>query len=276
MAFVMPFIKSLMERIFKKLNHFFINNWHLSVLDMNIGRWVINPQFSNIAYLKAENANGRHILIQPDSLQEPYYLLVDDANQLLIRHHHQHKNGRWKAGRMVVETSKNNYQVWIRSSRPLTLHEKRYWLKRLKSDPGADPKNRWGRCPGFRNRKKKYRNSTGGYPLSRLIWVDWSGYANIPEIKDTVYNERRNSAYRSMKSNIKSKHIFRMDYDCGNESATDFSYALALLRRGNSRTSIYKRILSERKNWKNHAGEKRIRQYLNRTIERAENIVNRS
>jgi len=55
---------------------------------------------------------------------------------------------------MVVETSSGNYQVWIHSDRPLSLDEKRYWLKRLHNDPGADRNNRWGRYPGFRNRKK--------------------------------------------------------------------------------------------------------------------------
>jgi hypothetical protein len=159
----------MMDRIFKKLDQYFYKKWHLAVLDMDVGRWVVEPKASNIPYLKAENANGRHILIQPDSTIEPYYFLVDDVELSLIKMQHKDINNTWKAGRMVVETSKNNYQVWIHSSRRLSLEEKRYWLKRLHSDPGADPKKRWGRCPGFRNRKDKHCDSTGGYPLSRLI-----------------------------------------------------------------------------------------------------------
>ena len=43
---------------------------------------------------------------------------------------------------MVVETSPGNFQVWIHSSRFMQLPEKRHWLVRMRSDPGADPKNR--------------------------------------------------------------------------------------------------------------------------------------
>ena len=38
---------------------------------------------------------------------------------------------------MIIETSPENYQVWIRSSRNLTMKEKQYWLKKMHSDPGA-------------------------------------------------------------------------------------------------------------------------------------------
>jgi hypothetical protein len=137
---------------------------------------------TNIAYLKAENANGRHILIQPAPHLAAYYLLVDDVSWRVIGRHHQHPDGSWKPGRMIVETSKRNYQVGVHSSRPLLLKEKRYWLKKLHCDPGADPHNRWGRCPGFRNRKDKYRGPTGDYPLSKLIWIDWRRRADIPHV----------------------------------------------------------------------------------------------
>jgi len=115
-----------MERIFKKLDRYFNGNWRLAVLDMKIGRWIVEPKVSNIAYLNAENAHGRHILIQPDSTAEPCYLIVDDLSGWLLAQ--QHQRGTWKPGRMVVETSKGNYQVWIHSSRALSLEEKRYWL----------------------------------------------------------------------------------------------------------------------------------------------------
>lgn len=170
-----------MERIFEKLDRYFCGQWHPAVLDVNIGRWVVQPKASNIAYLKAENASGRHILIQPDSTVAPYYLLIDDLPWYLVLRQHQRIGSTWKPGRMVVETSKRNYQLWIHSSRPLSLKEKRYWLKKLNSDPGADPNNRWGRCPGFRNRKNKHRDATAGYPLSKLIWIDWRCQADVPD-----------------------------------------------------------------------------------------------
>ena len=175
-----------MKLIFEKLNHYFYRKWHLAVLDMDAGLWVIESKASNIPYLKAQNAKGRHILLQPEPVIESYYLLVDDLTWPMILSHHHYPNGGWKPGRMVVETSPGNYQVWIHSSRRLSLIEKRYWLKKLCSDPGADPNNRWGRCPGFRNRKDKYRDPTGGYPLAKLIWIDWRGKVEIPHSNNEI------------------------------------------------------------------------------------------
>jgi len=262
-----------MKSIFEKLSRYFYHRWHVAVLDMDIGRWVIEPKPSNIAYLKAENAHGRHILIQPHSTIAPYYLIVDDISWPLIQQQHQHKDGRWKPGRMLVETSNNNYQLWIHSRRPLSLKEKRYWLKKLNSDPGADPKNRWGRCPGFRNRKNKHRNSTGGYPLAKLIWIDWRSLVDIPKIS-TPQGPLQKFPHQPTQGGVcQHRQISRSNYQRADESATDFAYAIALFRRGYTAQFVRHGILSERKNWENHSGEKRKQHYLERTIKRAKSIA---
>ncbi|MCP4551080.1 MAG: hypothetical protein GY834_03340 [Bacteroidetes bacterium] len=267
-----------MERIFQKLNRYFDSKWHLSVLDMDRGRWKVKPERSIIAYLKAENANGRHILIQPDIAIEPDYLVADDVSWGLIYRQHQYFCGKWKPGRMVVETSANNYQVWIRSSRPLSIFEKQYWLKRLHSDPGAAPKDRWGRCPGFRNRKHKYRTITGGYPLSKLIWVDWKQPAIIPKKNNINLKTKKveKTLLLELKNRYPSKEITRSNYERNDESATDFAYAIALFRKGHSSEEVYRRIISERSNWTNHTGDKRLSSYMNRTINRAKQIVDKT
>ena len=172
-----------MEKIFRKLSYFFVKKWKVAVLDIDRGLWCVEPNPKSIKYLKAENAQGRHILMQPMPEIAHYYLLIDDINWSIIKHHHCNPDGTWKRGRMIVETSPGNYQVWIHSSNAMTIDNKRYWLKLLCSDPGADPNNRWGRCPGFRNRKAKHRSSEGGYPLAKLIWVDWKYQVTVPQIK---------------------------------------------------------------------------------------------
>ena len=264
-----------MERIFKKLHRYFYTGWRLAVLDVQKGRWIIESVLSNIDYLKAENARGRHILIQP--AEPSHYLLADDLHWALICRHHRRLDGAWKPGRMVIETSPRNYQVWIHSQRPLSLLEKRFWLKRLMSDPGADPNNRWGRCPGFRNRKDKYRNANGHYPLSRLIWIDWAGRAVIPQIQPQKASFSSQSfSHQPQRGGVchpPKRRICRADYERNDESATDFSYALALARRGHTDEQILSRILSERTSWHHHRGPKRITDYLNRTIQRARTIV---
>jgi len=171
---------------------------------------------------------------------------------------------------MVVETSPDNYQVWIRSSRPLEIEEKRYWLKKLYSDPGADPKHRWGRCPGFRNRKAKHRDTSGGYPLARLIWIDWRHKADIPSkpttsmaIAPSFSPLPRGGCHNHLNT------ISRQDFERGDESATDFAYALALARRNYTAQQIRDRLLIERQKWQHHKGKKRMDDYICRTVSKA-------
>jgi hypothetical protein len=172
---------------------------------------------------------------------------------------------------MIVETSPRNYQVWIHSSRQLWLEEKRYWLKRLNSDPGADPNNRWGRCPGFRNRKAKHHQPDGGYPLARLVWIDWENRADIPR---APVDKRDSPGSSSPQHQRTYSYICRSDYARPDASATDFAYVLAMLRRGYAEDIIRQRIVEERTDWKNHLGEKRLNSYLNKTINRARTLIN--
>lgn len=267
-----------MKNILRKIGDYFGSAWRLAVLDMNKGRWIVDPAPSRIGYLKAQNANGRHILMQP--LDDARYLLADDLCWERICRQHRHACGIWKPGRMVVETSPHNYQVWIRSQRQLSLTEKRFWLKRLGSDPGADPNNRWGRCPGFRNRKDKHRNACGQYPLSRLIWIDWTGEAHIPKISHATLQApacKEPFPHQPPWGGVcRKREICRSDYDRGNDSATDFAYALALARRGHGEDDIRARILSERTGWGNHRTSRRINLYMDRTIKRAKAIIEKS
>ncbi|WP_394707313.1 hypothetical protein [uncultured Desulfobacter sp.] len=68
-------------------------------------------------------------------------------------------------------------------------------------------------------------------------------------------------------------NITRSLYNRGNESATDFAYALALYRRGFTRMEVYNCILQERQDWTNHASERKKEQYLTRTLLKAEKII---
>ena len=254
-----------MEEILKKLNRFFNGKWHIGILDSNKGRWIAKAVESNISYFKAENANGRHIIMQPKLEIEPYYMLVDDVDESLINNQHRNYDGNFRPGRLIVETSPKNYQVWIHSNRALSNHEKLYWLKKLKSDPGASPKNRWGRCPGFRNRKEEYCDSNGKYPLSKLIWIDWINIAKIPQMNSLQDK-------RIVYQNNSSFPIIRSQYQRSSESETDFSYALALIRRGYSNQEIEMLIRKERSNWENHKTSNKKKYYLERTIRCAREI----
>lgn len=110
-----------------------------------------------------------HIFMQP--ADESTYLLADDLTSKRVVTDHKGA-GKWKSGRMCVETSPSNFQVWLHSDRDLSQTEKEHWLKMLGSDPNAAPRGRWERTPGFRNRKDKRRNEQG-WPLAKLILCDY-------------------------------------------------------------------------------------------------------
>jgi len=263
-----------MITIFEKLDRYFLSNWRLAVLDLNKGRWLLEPKPALIPYLKAENANGMHILIQPKDPST--YLLADDLSDSLLSAHHKHPNGSFKPGRMIIETSPHNFQVWIHSKNPLSLDQKRLLLQKLKSDPGADPNNRFGRCPGFRNRKEKYQSPQGFFPLAKLIWVDWNHQTLIPKC---FYTPARTPV--APLSHLPPQggvwhNPFRDRYQKGNDSETDFAYTLALIRNGFSDDQIRSRLLAERSNWNHHQGEKKQTLYLNRTIRQARKIAEKS
>ena len=259
-----------MDRIFKKLERYF-GAWMIGIMNPDRGLWSVEPSKDRVGYLKAVNAKGCHIFMKPEN--EDRFLLLDDIadNRLKFQKYHD----RYRSGRLVVETSPRNFQVWIKSDRKISNPEKRYWINFFNSDPACDPNQRWGRCPGFRNRKGKYEKD-GQYPLSRLIWVDWKDIAKIPKVAIPKAEKtppktlaRIKSVNRKMTTPIK-----RSDYDRGGESETDFSYVLALLRRGFDIDEIKGRLLSERSNWTHHKGEKRQAAYLERTVRRALEIIN--
>jgi hypothetical protein len=143
-----------MNKIFQKLSQFF-GAWEIGVLaDGKDQLWGVEPDPKNLGYLKAKNAEGLHIFVRPQEQEK--FLLVDDLTWPRIQRDHQTGSGQWRPGRMCIETSPGNYQLWIRGDRSLSNEEKRFWLHRMGSDPGASPRGRWGRCPGFRNKKEKH------------------------------------------------------------------------------------------------------------------------
>jgi hypothetical protein len=260
-----------MIEIFQKLDRYFKSNWHLAVLDLKKGRWIIEPKSALIPYLKAQNAQGRHILIQPKNPET--YLLADDLSDSLLCTHHKRPDGSFKPGRMVVKTSPHNFQVWIHFRNPLCLEQKRFLLRKLRSDPGADPNNRFGRCPGFRNRKEKYQSPQGNFPLAKLIWVDWKHQTQIPEGFFIPPMSPKATLSPLPSFGGVCQNIARDHYQKGNESQTDFAYTLALIRKGFSDDQIRSRIQAERSNWDHHQGEYKQMLYLNRTIARARKIA---
>lgn len=247
------------------------------------GRGYVMPKQATakmLPFLRAQNAQGKHIVWRP--VHQSCYMLHDDADAAaLLRCHGLDVSARplrAKPGRLVVETSPGNYQVWIRADRELALDEKRHWLRRMDSDPGADPNGRWGRTPGFRNRKAKHLQADGGYPLSRLVWADRAdACAVIPPLEAPVsleppartlevghYSHPRPYGGRSCALFSLPE---RSAYDRGDDSATDFAWCLALMRRGLDDAEVARHLHDARESigWGRHVPA----DYIRRTVARA-------
>ena len=119
-----------------------------------------------LPYLKYRNANGAHIFMRPTG--ESAYTLLDDLNRTtLIR-----LEAEGYAPAVVVETSPGSFQAWLRHEQPLSKEFGTIAAKTLAEQFGTDRSaadwRRFGRAPGFTNRKPQHRNGLGLYPYARL------------------------------------------------------------------------------------------------------------
>jgi hypothetical protein len=119
-----------------------------------------------ISFLKYRNANGAHIYTRPTG-ESPYTLLDDLTPATLAQ---LTADGYSPAA--VIETSPGSFQAWLRHLQPLSKELGTLAAKALAAQFGADGSaadwRRFGRAPGFTNRKPQHRNAQGLYPFARL------------------------------------------------------------------------------------------------------------
>lgn len=119
-----------------------------------------------LPYLRHRNAQGANIFFRPSG--ESRYTLLDDlTTNTLVR---LKAEGFEPAA--VVETSLANFQAWLKHTQPfpkeLGTVAAKLLARRFHADPGAADWRRFGRLPGFTNRKPCHRSGTGLYPFTRL------------------------------------------------------------------------------------------------------------
>lgn len=286
------------EHVFNKINKYF-GNFVFRLYDPAAnggkgGAWELPGQVATLPHLRAQNARGRHVWLRPDD--EGRFMLHDDADLGdLIRFHGAVLDGdrivRAKPGRLIVETSPGNFQVWVKSKRPLTVAEKLGWLRIFGSDPGAAPRNRSGRAPGFRTRWPRHDDGTGHFPLARLVWVQWSA-VDVPPPPAQLVTDTSAWSVSADSSGLASstgstcrpgrtaldRMPRRSDYVCGrgrdqSPSSVDFRYALALLRRGVPAEEVQKRLLDEREDFGSHTDPD---SYVETTVTNAQHLISAS
>ena len=119
-----------------------------------------------LPYLKYRNANGANIFLRPTG--ESAYTLLDDLTPVSLRR--LYVEGYDPAA--AIETSPANFQAWVRHHEPLPKELGTLAAKTLAAqfcaDPGAADWRRFGRAPGFTNRKPRHRSAGGLFPFARL------------------------------------------------------------------------------------------------------------
>lgn len=253
------------ESDFIKISAFFDNAFQFgvhSICETKSMVWEVPAEIKRLSYLRAQNCKGHNIYIRPLLEYTQFFLLVDDLNQEQVNKH----NG--EHGRLIIESSPRNYQVWIRCVNPISDDVKKLLLIQLQSDPGAAPNKRWGRAPGYTNRKSQYLMPSGLYPYAKLHYIDSRPVEMVlPEISPEA---TRTIAFDAAKKETGTQESFcREDYETGDPSRTDIRYCMALVRRGLADSEIIERLISERIDWRHHQGGNRLERYLVRTIERA-------
>jgi hypothetical protein len=109
-----------------------------------------------------------HIYIRPLGDDNRSFTLLDDLDPAAVDR--LHTEGFTPSA--LVETSPGNFQAWLKHSQPLegglaTLAA-RILADRFDADPSAAGWMRYGRLPGFTNRKPAYQGEDGNYPFVLL------------------------------------------------------------------------------------------------------------
>ena len=207
-----------------------------------------------LAWARARNAHGAQVWVRPAAeLAASPFLMLDDvriARAMAVPH---------KYAAAVIETSPGNAQVWLRASRHLTREQRQDVLRSLcrliGSDPGAISEPRWGRMPGFRDRKPGRSGWTNTVVLAEGRQFDPSPHlaaaapAGTPAATGFVARDR--GAKRD-------------------ESRAEFCFAARALRRGVPVETVIERVARHALDRGKRRGADDARLYAARTVARAQ------
>jgi hypothetical protein len=231
-----------------------------------------------LRYSKYRNANGAHIYIRPTG--ESSYTLLDDLNPATL----DQLEAEGYAPAAVVETSPGSFQAWLRHDRPLSKELGTIAAKTLAEQFDADRSaadwRRFGRVPGFTNRKPQHRNGLGLYPFARLhshfgqpFAVAAAFRAKISALQRAFENERA-AIRRSFAS--QPARLFRpvtiekfrtSQRYLGRPAAADMAFCIAAYSQGWAVADIAAEL--SRSYLSHDANRRREASYINRTLTKA-------
>jgi hypothetical protein len=252
----------------------------------------LNDIIKIIPTLKYKNMVGNDIYIRPDPKEDRAIVLIDDITIKTIRSMKE----RGIDPACVIETSPNNYQVWVSLGNETLSGKYRKEVaslltKEFNGDPGCVASSHFGRLAGFTNQKKIYLvNNRFPYVLCREYAGNHAkNYIQLIELakkqlEDLVFKNRIIS-FNKKDINLNSDSIFcnyfnswlqntmkynnEIDYSRG-----DFAVACRMIKEGYSRDDTIRAIVLNSPNIeirkKNHVDD-----YASRTVDSAIKICHR-
>ena len=231
-----------------------------------------------LRYLKYRNTNGAHIYIRPTG--ESAYTLLDDLNRTTL----ERLDAEGYAPAAVVETGPGSFQAWLRHEQALSKELGTIAAKTLAEQFSADLSaadwRRFGRAPGFTNRKPQHRNGLGFYPFARLHnhsgqpFAEASGFhARILTLQRTVAEERTairlSFAFRPHRflASVSLTRFRTSQRYRGRPAAADMAFCIAACSQGWAASDVAAEL--SRCYLSRDANRDRKAAYINRTVTKA-------
>lgn len=189
------------KAVINQLRAMACQSYEIGIFDREKGEMFNRSCLSNeeiikmIPWLKSENYKGNDIYIRPDENENRALILVDDINKMMIEQ--MIKRGMNPA--CIIETSPNNFQVWVSLVRePISNSQHKIASQLLQKEFNGDKASvgfkHYGRLSGFTNRKTKYiqdnkypyvlcRDSSGQHANNSRKLREWT------KRKDTELNQ---------------------------------------------------------------------------------------
>jgi hypothetical protein len=243
--------------------------------------WTVSQIEEAIHWLRRENAHGAHIFVRPHGTHA--LSLVDDLSVDAIA---QMTDAGFQPA-LVVETSPQNFQVWLNHGQTLdhsiSSRAAKELAKRFSGDLSSADWRHFGRLAGLTNQKPKRRLQTGLPPFVRLHECAGRTYTAarefLEDVKSIAHNAssesstRRTSGATSNRDSVRSLSDFHADprYS-GDLHRADMAWALHAASRGLPEKQIRDEILHARDLSKKGPPERQLN-YARRTATKAVNTV---
>jgi hypothetical protein len=153
--------------------------------------WGTKQILKSLLWLRRENLNRAHIYVRPAGLHG--LSLVDDLNAAAILR----LKAEGFAPAAVIETSRGNFQAWLRHGQVLdevtSTRVAQRLAQRFGGDPGSADWRHFGRLAGFTNPKPNRRLASGLQPFARLLEANGQIYSRaavfIEEVRAALAGE---------------------------------------------------------------------------------------